>query len=433
MKSKIFSILTIFAMALTFSSCHEDVVAPKKDDAVGQVNLRSLGVDVNNAEVIINSSTKNRTKSRANIDMSDFQVSIYSAGVLVKQWRYADMPELFSLEPGDYTVKVVSHEVAKAEWEHPLFIGEKSFTITADQITEIGVVTCYLSNIKVSIRFDKSLTDLLTKDDAKVTVVANDQGRLEYTPEETRAGYFEALPGSSTLVAEFTGTINRNFETLRHVLTDVQAGQHRIITFKVEGPSPRPDETGGIAIGDGLYLNIEVIDVNLRYTINLEEDNIPDDRPNGSEDPGPGPGPSPGPGPDDPVTPTDEITITSETLDFDKVNSPEVETAVVNITAKNGIEHFLVKIESSNTDFLSSVSELMPTSFDLAYPGDNEEKFASINFPVGNQVIGATSLVFDISQFVPLLAAFPGTHTFTLTITDAKSLSLIKSLTFVAE
>ena len=166
-------------MALTFSSCHEDVVGPKKDDAVGQVNLRSLGVDVNNAEVIINSSTKNRTKSRANIDMSDFQVSIYSAGALVKQWRYADMPELFSLEPGDYTVKVVSHEVAKAEWEHPLFIGEKSFTITADQITEIGVVTCYLSNIKVSIRFDKSLTDLLTKDDAKVTVVANDQGRLE--------------------------------------------------------------------------------------------------------------------------------------------------------------------------------------------------------------------------------------------------------------
>jgi hypothetical protein len=75
----------------------------------------------------------------------------------------------------------------------------------------------------------------------------------------------------------------------------------------------------------------------------------------------------------------------------------------------------------------------MPTTFDLAYPGDKSEVYASLGLPVGDEVLGATTLDFNISQFVPLLKAFPGTHKFQLSVTDAKSQQLVKTLTFVAE
>ncbi len=46
-----------------------------------------------------------------------------------------------------------------------------------------------------------------------------------------------------------------------------------------------------------------------------------------------------------------------------------------------------------------------------------------------NEVIGAKNLDFDITAFVPLLAAFPGNHTFTLTVTDEKGYTVSKILT----
>ncbi len=430
MKSKILTLFAFVVMAVGLTACHNDeIVGPNKTES-GQVNLRSLGVDVNNAETVINSSTTSKAKSRASIDLSDFQVSIYKAGVQVKSWRYADMPELFTLEPGDYTIKVVSHEVQKAEWERPLFIGEKDFSIANEQITEIGVVTCYLSNIKVTIKYDKSLLDLLTKDDAKVTVIANDAGSLEYTIDETRAGYFEAIEGSSTLVAEFTGTIGRNFETVRHILNDVEAGQHRIITFKVKSQTDRPEETGGIEIGNGLYLDVEVVDVDLNYGVTLEEENIPDDRPKPEDG---NQGGDSGDGGDDKPKP-EYITITSETLSFTEPNAIDGGQAVVNIHSENGISHFLVKIESTNDNFIASAGELMPLNFDLAYPGDYGEIFSgSLGFPVGDQVIGAKDLQFDITTLAPLLQSFPGTHKFTLTVEDSTSYQKIVSITFVVE
>ena len=77
--------------------------------------------------------------------------------------------------------------------------------------------------------------------------------------------------------------------------------------------------------------------------------------------------------------------------------------------------------------------DLMPIEFDLAYPGDNAEAFESLGFPTGDKVINATNLTFDISQFIPLLSAFPGNHTFTLNLTDNKSVNKIVSLKFIAK
>ena len=410
MKSKILSLLTVAILGLGMTACHDEA-KPAPSDQKGQVSMRSMGVDIDNAEKVIN------TSARATVDLSDFIIKIYdSNNALVNTWKYSEMPELFSLPVGSYRVDVYSHEVQKAEWEHPYFTGSKEFAITDGNITEIGIVTCKLSNIKVTIKFDSSLLKYLT-DDAKVTVIANDEGSLVFTPKETRSGYFEALAGSSTLVAEFAGTVNGKYKTMRSVITDVEAGQHRIITFTVKTGKPdKPDENGQIIIDNGIYLDVDVIDENLTGNITVGEDNIPDDdRPDPGED-------------------TDAIKVTSETLSFDTANDvATTSTGIVLIESKNGIQHFIVKIASDNDNFINSVKDLMPIEFDLAYPGDNAESFESLGFPTGDKVINATNLTFDISQFIPLLSAFPGNHTFTLNLTDNKSVNKIVSLKFIAK
>lgn len=423
MKSKILSLLTVAVLGLGLTACHDEV-KPTPSGQNGQVSMRSMGVDIDNAEKVIN------TSARATVDLSDFIIKIYdSNNTLVKSWTYSEMPELFSLPVGSYRVDVFSHEVQKAEWDHPYFTGSKEFAITDGNITEIGIVTCKLSNIKVSIVFDSSLLKYLT-DDAKVTVIANDEGSLVFTPKETRSGYFEALEGSSTLVAEFAGTVNGSYKTMRHVITDVEAGQHRIITFKVKSGKPdKPDETGQIIIDGGMYLDVDVVDEDLAGNITIDEDNIPDDDRPGGEDGGDDPNP-----PTPPTPGEDAIKVTSETLSFDSANDvATTTTGIVLIEAENGIQHFIVKIASDNDNFINSVKDLMPIEFDLAYPGDNAEAFESLGFPTGDKVINATNLTFDISQFIPLLSAFPGNHTFTLNLTDNKAVNKIVSLKFIAK
>lgn len=433
MKTKIYSLIMGVALAgAGLTSCHEDAPLPVAPVEKGTVNLKSMGIDVNNAERIIEHS------SRASIDLSAYKIQIFREdGSKHQEWVYNAMPEVFELPVGKYRAYVYSHEVQKAEWDRPYFVGEKEFEINNDAVTDLGMVTCKLANIKVTIKHTSDLRKLMG-DDVKVTVIANDQGRLDFTPEETRSGYFEALEGSSTLIVEFNGTVNGNFETKRLVITDAEAGQHRIVTFKIpDVPGPKPtDPTGGMNPGIGIDAEVTGEDMNVNVP-NDEELLNPDDRP-GGEDPEDPEDPENPDTPDDPVTPdpADQINITSATLSFTESNDPlaaEAAGAVVNVSAPKGIEHFMVKIESDNNNFIAAVGGLLPLSFDLAYPGDREEDFKSMDFPVGSEVIGSTSLDFDITQFVGLLAGFPGNHRFTLSVQDSAKQQEVKSLLFVAK
>ena len=372
-------------------------------------------------------SNAEQVVSRFSVDLSDYIVTIYTAtNAVAGEWKYSEMPEVVPLAVGDYKVTVKSHNVEKAAWEKPYFLGTKAFSIQESKITDIGVIKCVLSNIKVSIRYDASLVPYLG-DDVKVVVVANDQGSLIYTKDETRAGYFEAIEGSSTIVTTLTGTVNGYSENVVNTYTDAQAGQHRIITFKLKGPNPvPPDETGTINPGEGINVDSDVVVDDINNNINPEEDVIPGDRP-GKEDPvDPGTDPDPG---------VDPITFTSETIDFDGPNTPVDGTSyIVNIHSEATFAHLLVEIisESLTDEMLRGVG--LAATFDLAYPGDLETALKdSFGFPVGNEVIGQTDVVFDITQFVPLLNIYQGTHQFKITATDANSVQVVKLLTFVVE
>lgn len=425
MKTKILSLFTLAAAAIGLSSC--DNAWEPAGERTGSVSLSSLGVEVNKDEVVV-------SRAADDVDISQFQVTIYNAAGEVKgTWTYGSMPEIFTLPVAqNYRVEVISHELQKAEFGKPYYTGSKTFNIEDSKITDIGVVTCKFASIKVTVKFTNALREVMS-DDVRVTVVANDEGRLEFTPDETRAGYFAAVDGSSTLVATFRGTVKGYIEDIVKPFGDVAAGQHRIITFDVKNPPVNPDpETGGIdpTPGDGEGLNVDVsyedVDINEGYD-NQEDPDKPNDRP-GNENWEDKPDPNPDPDPDDPK---EDAIVFDTDLSWDTPNAVVAgNTYLVTIKAPEGIAHLEVKIDSDNQNFLNSAGEMLPLTFDLAYPGDYKESFESIDLKTSGDVINATEVPFNITQLVPMLSGFPGQHKFTITVTDNKDNKLAKTLTF---
>ena len=92
----------------------------------------------------------------------------------------------------------------------------------------------------------------------------------------------------------------------------------------------------------------------------------------------------------------------------------------IHIESKTGIEHLYVTMSGEIEDGLG---DLMPTYFDLVdpekYKDGLSDALTELNFPVGDDVKGQKSLVFDITSFMPMLSVFPGRSNFELTVVDS--------------
>lgn len=399
MKTKLYSI-AIAAVAL-FASCSDEWTPNMENDGDG--HLAKSDINVINSENLIGS---------ASADVSGFIVSVSdSKGAVVSQWVYGQMPESVTLPVGTgYTAKVISHNQQKAAWDAPYFEGvSEPFDIVKDKVTEPGAINCKLSNIKVSVRFSDGLKKAMS-DDCKVTVTANDEGLLEYTPDETRTGYFAAVEGSTTFIATFTGTVNGNYVEIQRAYTDAAPGQHRVISYKL---TPDGEASSGITV------KMTTVDESIEGNVYPGEGDD-DDHP-GDEDP------------DNPDDPDEFISVTSSTFDISKVNEPvDGQLYIVDIVSKNPIAHLKVKIISDGLtpEILEAVG--LKAEFDLAEPGNLEEALRGLGFPVGPEVSGQNSVTFDITLFVPLLGGFSGDHAFELTITDNAGNEKVATLRFHA-
>lgn len=394
---KVFNIALAFICIFMFSACEEDW-SPEQllEEPTGTLSLATIAVDIETAETEV---------ARNTVDFSNFIVAISNEadGVLVESWKYAEMPEVITLEVGKYKIEVKSHELEAAQWDAPYYYASKSFAIEENKVTEIGEMVCKLSNVKVSVKYSDALYQALG-DDVTVKVEAGN-GALDYVKDESRVGCFELPEGSSSVIASFAGTVNGNYTTLRRVFTDVEVGQHIIITFSLS--------TGGF--NADLIVDAGVSEDEVDVNVPGEDPEVPGDRPGEGED-------------------QNAPTITSETLDLNGVNLITSSLiAKVDISVPNGIELFEVKIISDQLtpELLQEVG--LAAEFDLAHPGDLESVLHELEFPTGDQVLGQTQMSFDITMFMELLVAFPGTHKFQLTVTDAQGLSAEATLTFLAE
>lgn len=425
MKTKLISILAVAAAALSaMCSCSDDTWEPKTEKS-GEISLSSIGIEVSSAMDVV---------SRNTYDLSSFIVKVYDEqNTMVQKWTYGEMPEIFTLKVGNYRVDVESHEIQKAAWDEPYYFGSKEFAIEDSKITEIGVVKCSFASLKVSIVFSDDLREVMG-DDVKVTVVANDDGTLVFTPSETRAGYFAVVEGSTTLAARFQGTVMGYAEDINKVYEDIAPGQHRIITFSLKGVDPNIDVPAGtIDPSEGINVDVSVTDENINGGINPEEGNKDSsDRP-GNENFGSDTPDNPDQ-PDQPDTPTEEAATFESELSFDTPNDPNAGVSgLVTIKIPKGCAHLIVAITTTSANFAAAIEQIGIQQFDLCYPGAQEAGLQSLGLLTGSDVIGKTEVPFDISEFIPLLTAFPGTHNFQISVTDQENKQTSKTLTFVAE
>ncbi|MDE7388188.1 MAG: DUF4493 domain-containing protein [Muribaculaceae bacterium] len=375
----------------------------------GVISFRSMNIGVDTDAVSEPRSID------ATVDVSAYNVELINTDgepTTAGAWKYSQMPEMQVLPIGNYMVRVTSCSVKPAAFEEPLYQGIEQFTIESGEVHNVGQVVCKLANVKVSVHYSDRLLELMDGSSA-VTVEAGN-GSLSFGATETRAGYFQYLEGSTTLIATFNGTVGGRTETLRKVLTDVLPGHHYILNYTVR--------SGGFIDPKGIAIDGNITDATIGFVINTDEDPLDDsDRPGGD---------------DNQQTPGDDkdlITFTSPMLSFTDANSTKVADASVLIHAEHGISSLTVDIISDdlNDEMLHDVG--LASHFDLAAPGELADALEGLGFPVGADVKGQKNLTFDITQFMPLLEIYPGTHAFRITVTDSEGNTESRTLTFIAE
>lgn len=93
MKKQIYFLLSLFAVVLLTAACHSEKVDYEIKQE-GQLNLSSLQLTPNTDPLV--------TESRVAAELNDYIVEVYTeAGELVSSWKYAEMPEVYTLKIGN--------------------------------------------------------------------------------------------------------------------------------------------------------------------------------------------------------------------------------------------------------------------------------------------------------------------------------------------
>ncbi len=121
-------------------------------------------------------------------------------------------------------------------------------------------------------------------------------------------------------------------------------------------------------------------------------------------------------------------------------NVAELEELVVNISTPSGIQALEVTIEAEGA-LGGALAEMgMAEPFNLCDVDPVNEKILYdnltsplLNFPVNDAVIGKTELPFPLTDFLGMLGAFPGTHVFTLSVTNTEGKNTTEKLVLLVE
>lgn len=458
MKAKIYSLLAVLLTIVSLTGCDDWSPSTQFAKNTGGVTFEGFEVEVASQPT----EASNASRAGEEIDVNDFIVTIYDrttgkvanlasydseGNVRPASWKFSAMPEVMTLRVGSYKVVVKSHEPEAAAWEAPYYEGSKEFTIEEGRITSIGTVTAKFAAVKVEVKFSELLTKNMA-DDCTVTVVAGTGGTLVWSKTESRMGYFDVTSGATTLVATFEGTVAKSPQRSVQEFSDVTGGKYYIITYKMAtGDSTVPDEVGD-ANPSGVSVSGEIEEQGESGNVNggdngsgtgtgrPDEEQWPDEPGTDPDEPGTDPTPGDNELTADDFFKTDGIPGDSNypksalELGLDKENPSDANPAVVYIYSKTGIAHLKVKISSDSEEFMDSAGEMVPLEFDLAtcVDGDGHEiddKEAifgeSLGLPYDAEVKGqgvTRPVTFDVTGLLPLLDAFSGKHTFTISVSD---------------
>lgn len=428
MKRLLNMLCLMIGLVCSFSACShlsEKYEHELPSDAFGTMKLVSPLVSV---------------ESRA-VSTSNFVVRILNGTEKVAEYSsYSKMPEIITLPVGVYTVEAFSPNLQDAAWDSPYYYGKESFTIEKDKLTEVTTLICYFSNIKVNVDYSEDLKALLDLD-VKVNVTIG-QGSLDFLATNPNAtGYFKAADVENTMIAVLTGTVDGQYITSTQTIAGVKAGEARKISYSMKKiEEGELAEFGTVIIGgetfviDGTCTLVDLGDIKVEVPeqdIQDKPDSFePEENPGGDDTPG-----------DDPVVDETKPTIVGDGFDIDEAQYPSAYIdagkslkVLINSAEGTTLKDIYVEIDSETltADILDGVG--LATEFSLANPGEFREGLSGLNFPVGEEVTSTNAVVFDISEFLPLLGIYGAAdHNFIITVTDSNDQTTKKTLLLITE
>lgn len=453
MKKIFISILTASAL---FAGCN-NVLIEDADTGMGQL---ALDLSASDEFAIVSKASGLR-----NEDVNEFTIKmVRQADGLVKQFdRFGDMPAVFSLPSGNWTLTASSPETNPAAFNQPIYGTTHNFDIRVGEVSS-EKLTCTLQNIKVSFDLDEAFESELK--DYTITVsngegVANklfwtnvaSEVEDQYTTKDmTAPGYFAVAP--IVIHVDATRKVDDSDAYHEIALNDLKAKDHVIVKLgakvtgqaqfeieidpsvngkdvetsvpgfnedPVEGPWDGPVDGGDTGAGDNGSAD------------GGSDDNGSGD--NGSSDNGSG---------DDTENPIKLEWEGYETLPSVTEIADEMNVNLT-LTCPAGIKQFKIKIESETPAFLSLVTFMTSTPRDTESTEPvvvdliNDEvavgTFSSVGLKTGDELKDATSVDFALSGLVPMIPsagqAGPDTyHTFTLIVEDNNGVQNQWALTF---
>ncbi|MBR5299316.1 MAG: DUF4493 domain-containing protein [Bacteroidales bacterium] len=413
MKNKL--ILTAASAALMlFASCQKSPVSSEEN---GYLTFGGFSLEVDEALV-----------TRADNAGDNYSISILNSDeqtVLTK--TYAEVKgnnNKISLPAGSYTLvaRSLAVDVPVVSWENPIYGTAKEFSIEAGQVTEIGNLICTLLQCKVTVAYSDEFLAAITGDGtASVEVTAGYPLDYKLNANGTydqSAGYF-AVEEGSTMTVVFKGNVEGKTAKMTKTFTGIAAKQWRQIKF-VQKKNEQGQATFDIVIQD------LISDATLNNNINASEDKIGDDPDAPKGDGGIKLEFDYADGCDTQLTDLNNMVIVP--------TSERVMTIKLKATVPNGILKFNVDIESSSEAFKLALAAADAFNLDLINPKPAHDViFKVVPFPHGPELSGETEVAFDLSAAQSAITAYPGTHTFVMTIVDNTFCSKTIPVTMIVE
>lgn len=436
-------LMLIMAMAIGLVACHDEKIdlTGKGDgggkEAVGYISFASDGVSVNIDNEAAAGEIAPKGTRAGESECDAYTVEIWNeAGEKITSFLYGERESEYaegkggiSVPVGKYTVKAYSNIPEKAS-STPEYAGEAVVEVEKNKVAQASI-TCKLSSVKVSVRFDPILASLINDAaQSRVALGKNDISEYTFTGRPVtpaaadntlttglqkmdwgaEGGYIYLRPNEAQnplfvyLTAVYNGS-NINNQAL-HVCDDAKPGEWRQVTVKLDNGD---SGTVYIIIEVTTWVEGEEVDVDVsQIAVSWGESGIPDDS-------------------DAPEIKwlnhdlSQPFTITDNMFNS---AGEYTEGAAFEVTTKSNIAAFKLGVNSTNVDLQQAI-----TSWGLNVEGGvnisdltagNKLALGLWGFPTSD-VTSLTELAFDLSALMKdLHTNYAGTHTFSITVVDAK-------------
>ena len=422
----------IMALAIGLVACHEEKTDwggfDDNQPAVGYIAFAEEGLSVNvDNESATGDVEPQATRVVTAEQLDNYTIEIWNeAGEMVTSFKYGKRTSNYTtstynetrkgvLVPvGKYTVKAYSAATPEYAFT-PEYAGETTVEVTKELVANASI-TCKLSSVKVSVRFDPILASLIT-DETESRMVLGSQTTSSYTfvgrpvtpaytneveaplskmawdyadAENGKYGYVYLRPNEATNPLTLFLTTTYNGSAIKDqalpVVNDAKPGEWRKITVKLEN-----GDSGTIYINVEVstWVNGEEVDCDVtKVAVNMTEAGIPDDS-------------------DAPVIEwTDHDISQPFTITDAMFNSAGAYTegAAFTVKTKSEITSFMLGVSSTNSDLSEAVASMgLNAEGGLNLAGDVATTTKMIvggwGFPTSG-IAGQAELAFDLSAMM---------------------------------